>query len=97
MAGFLEFQRLQRKVLPMIFAIVVIPILIASALVAAWIVSNLEGRLGQWMGDAARAADANLDDWLAGVERQSILEALAKSGGVQAHAAKFLGVSERSL
>ncbi|MFL6621420.1 MAG: sigma-54-dependent transcriptional regulator [Sulfurifustaceae bacterium] len=38
-----------------------------------------------------------LDDWLAEVERRAILNALAQTNGVQAHAAKLLGVSERSL
>jgi len=38
-----------------------------------------------------------LDDRLAGIERQWILEALKEAHGVQAQAAKRLGVSERSL
>ena len=39
----------------------------------------------------------NLDDWLADVERRAILQALADRNGVQAHAARKLGISERSL
>ena len=39
----------------------------------------------------------NLDDWLADVERQAISQALAACHGVQAHAAKRLGIAERSL
>ena len=39
----------------------------------------------------------NLDNWLADVERQAISQALAACHGVQAHAAKKLGISERSL
>ena len=39
----------------------------------------------------------NLDDWLADVERQAISQALAACHGVQAHAAKKLGIAERSL
>ncbi|MHB8743146.1 MAG: sigma-54-dependent transcriptional regulator [Sulfuricaulis sp.] len=39
----------------------------------------------------------NLDHWLEEVERGAILEALSQCKGVQAHAAKRLGVSERSL
>ncbi len=39
----------------------------------------------------------NLDDWLADVERQAITQALAACHGVQAHAAKKLGIAERSL
>ncbi|BAU50206.1 Fis family transcriptional regulator [Sulfurifustis variabilis] len=41
--------------------------------------------------------DGGLDDWLANVERRAILQALGQTSGVQAHAAKLLGVSERSL
>ncbi|MHB8623130.1 MAG: sigma-54-dependent transcriptional regulator [Sulfuricaulis sp.] len=39
----------------------------------------------------------NLDHWLEEVERGAILEALSQCKGVQAHAARRLGVSERSL
>ncbi|MDH3514620.1 MAG: sigma-54 dependent transcriptional regulator [Gammaproteobacteria bacterium] len=39
----------------------------------------------------------DLDRWLEEVERGVILEALALTKGVQAHAAKKLGISERSL
>lgn len=39
----------------------------------------------------------DLDAWLADLERQVILEALDQCSGVQAHAAKRLGISERSL
>jgi DNA-binding NtrC family response regulator len=41
--------------------------------------------------------DNNLDDWLAEVERRAILAALADSNGVQAQAARRLGINERSL
>jgi len=40
---------------------------------------------------------ASLDDVLAEGERRLILDALQKAGGVQARAAKLLGISERSL
>jgi len=40
---------------------------------------------------------ADLDAWLETVERRAILEALEQSGGVQAAAARRLGISERSL
>lgn len=46
---------------------------------------------------AAGTDGQNLDDWLADVEKRAILQALADSNGVQAHAARKLGVSERSL
>ncbi len=41
--------------------------------------------------------DKNLDNWLADVERRAILDALAHSNGVQAQAARRLGINERSL
>jgi len=41
--------------------------------------------------------DKNLDIWLADVERRAILDALTHSNGVQAQAARRLGINERSL
>jgi len=46
---------------------------------------------------APRTESVPLDDWLAEVERRAIQEALAACGGVQARAARRLGISERSL
>jgi len=46
---------------------------------------------------AVTADGASLDVRLAEQERQWIIEALQKVGGVQAHAAKLLGVTERSF
>lgn len=40
---------------------------------------------------------SDLDAWLEGVERRAILQALEQCGGVQAQAARRLGISERSL
>ena len=45
----------------------------------------------------AQIQEQDLDAWLDGVQRRAIIEALAQCGGVQAHAAKKLGISERSL
>lgn len=45
-----------------------------------------------WEGNGS-----DLDEWLAEVERRAIQQALAQTNGVQAHAARLLGVSERSL
>ena len=45
----------------------------------------------------AAALSGTLDDVLEEGERRLILDALQKSGGVQARAAKLLGISERSL
>ena len=44
-----------------------------------------------------KSGEKNLDHWLEEVERVAILEALSQCKGVQAHAAKRLGISERSL
>ncbi|HXJ84448.1 MAG TPA: sigma-54 dependent transcriptional regulator [Candidatus Methylomirabilis sp.] len=48
-------------------------------------------------GPVGMPPGACLDDVLAEAERRLILDALGKSGGVQARAAKVLGISERSL
>ena len=46
---------------------------------------------------AQGAQRPSLDELLAAQERDCIVAALHKAGGVQARAAKFLGISERSL
>lgn len=46
---------------------------------------------------AWEANGRDLDEWLAHVERRAIQQALAQTNGVQAHAARLLGVTERSL
>lgn len=69
MAELLKFRRLQRKVLLMIFAIVVIPMLIAGALAAEWVATNFEGRLEQWLGDAARANQ----NWLEAYQNDAVM------------------------
>jgi transcriptional regulator with GAF, ATPase, and Fis domain len=50
-------------------------------------------------GSAALPAlgEGGLDHWLSEAERHLILQALAQSDGVQAQAARLLGISERSL
>ena len=48
--------------------------------------------------DAAQlAAAASLDDRMAQLERAFVVEALTRSGGIQAAAARLLGVTERSV
>jgi len=62
--------------------------------------SALHGETPRAVASASmpEAADGrNLDEWLAEVERRAILQALADCGGVQAQAARKLGISERSL
>jgi two-component system response regulator AtoC len=49
------------------------------------------------VGPLLSGVGGSLDDVLAEGERRMILEALQKAGGVQARAAKILGISERSL
>jgi transcriptional regulator with PAS, ATPase and Fis domain len=44
-----------------------------------------------------KLAGGSLDDMLEESERRMILDSLGKAGGVQARAAKILGISERSL
>jgi DNA-binding NtrC family response regulator len=44
-----------------------------------------------------RAEGQGLEPWLEEMERRAILQALAQSGGVQAQAARRLGITERSL
>jgi two-component system response regulator AtoC len=48
-------------------------------------------------GELARVMENGLDNWLAIVERDLIVEALKETGGVQVQAARLLGISERSL
>jgi two-component system, NtrC family, response regulator AtoC len=48
-------------------------------------------------GNFAISPGASLDDVMAEGERRLIVDALGKAGGVQARAAKILGISERSL
>jgi two-component system, NtrC family, response regulator AtoC len=47
--------------------------------------------------DLAQVIANGLDNWLAVVERDLIVEALKETGGVQVQAARLLGISERSL
>ncbi|MCB1724906.1 MAG: sigma-54-dependent Fis family transcriptional regulator [Gammaproteobacteria bacterium] len=47
--------------------------------------------------DLAGLGDAGLDGWLGDAERRLIMQALDAADGVQAQAARLLGISERSL
>ncbi|MDA8364352.1 MAG: sigma-54 dependent transcriptional regulator [Gammaproteobacteria bacterium] len=60
----------------------------------------VRGSAAQGQGSSCapdRAEDQDLDSWLAEVERRAILRALERNAGIQAHAAKHLGITERSL
>jgi transcriptional regulator with GAF, ATPase, and Fis domain len=48
-------------------------------------------------GEFARTSSLSLDDRMTQLERAFLLDALSKSGGVQAAAARLLGVTERSV
>jgi two-component system response regulator AtoC len=53
------------------------------------------GAAGRW--DALQGQDLTLDQKVAQLERAFVLDALSRAGGVQAAAAKLLGVTERSV
>ncbi|HET6365632.1 MAG TPA: sigma-54 dependent transcriptional regulator [Pseudomonadales bacterium] len=58
---------------------------------------NIQRAPSQPPAEAAPVLAGPLDDALENWERQMILDALRQGGGVQARAAKILGISERSL
>jgi transcriptional regulator with GAF, ATPase, and Fis domain len=47
--------------------------------------------------DRGPASGRTLDDTMEDVERQLIVDALARAGGVQVRAARLLGITEQSL
>ena len=55
------------------------------------------GAKGATAGEASPAVTGSLDEALEDWERRAILDALQKAHGVQARAAKILGITERSL
>jgi two-component system response regulator AtoC len=55
----------------------------------------LAGAAGRW--DTLQDQNLTLDQKVAQLERAFVLEALSRAGGVQAAAAKLLGVTERSI
>ncbi|MEJ2407208.1 MAG: sigma-54 dependent transcriptional regulator [Candidatus Thiodiazotropha sp.] len=55
------------------------------------------GEGGSGDDDLTHVMELGLDNWIAAVERNMIIEALKETGGVQVQAAKLLGISERSL
>ncbi|HET9123112.1 MAG TPA: HAMP domain-containing protein, partial [Acidiferrobacteraceae bacterium] len=54
MVHWLKLNRLQRKVLWVILAMVVVPMLVAGAVASEWASSYFEARLAQWITEAAR-------------------------------------------
>lgn len=60
-------------------------------------VNRSDGELMRDDGELAQVMENGLDNWLAIVERDLIVEALKETDGVQVQAARLLGISERSL
>ncbi|MCG6885647.1 MAG: sigma-54 dependent transcriptional regulator [Proteobacteria bacterium] len=60
-------------------------------------VNRGDGELMRDDSELAQVIENGLDNWLAVVERDLIVEALKETGGVQVQAARLLGISERSL
>ncbi len=61
--------RLQRKVLILISAIVIVPMLVAGWLAAEWVSSTFEKRLEQWIRDAARTNQS----WLQAYQDDAVM------------------------
>lgn len=78
---FLTINRLQRKVLLVILAIVVVPMLLAGAVAAAWVSSYFERRIEQWIVEAARVDET----WLKAYQNDAVM-----LGGVLAKEPAFV-------
>lgn len=65
----LRLGRLQRKIVLVISAIVVIPMLAAGWLASAWVSRSFEERLEQWITDAARANQ----NWLQAYQNDALM------------------------
>jgi signal transduction histidine kinase len=65
----LRLGRLQRKIVLVISAIVVIPMLAAGWLASAWVSRSFEDRLEQWITDAARANQ----NWLQAYQNDALM------------------------
>lgn len=77
----LTINRLQRKVVLVILAIVVLPMLLAGALAAAWVSSYFESRIEQWIVEAARVDQT----WLKAYQNDAVM-----LGGVLAKEPAFI-------
>lgn len=64
-----RFGRLQRKIVLVITAIVVIPMLVAGWLASAWVSRSFEERIEQWITDAARASQ----NWLQAYQNDAVM------------------------
>lgn len=77
----LTINRLQRKVVLVILTIVIVPMLLAGAVAAAWVSSYFERRIEQWIVDAARVDQT----WLKAYQNDAVM-----LGGVLAKDAAFV-------
>ncbi len=64
-----KLNRLQRKVLLVILAIVVVPMLAAAILASEWVASGFEERLGRWIQDASHSSQV----WLQAYQNDAIM------------------------
>lgn len=83
---FLNFNRLQRKVVNTILVMVVIPMLVAGYLASEWVSSNFEARLQRWIEDSAPAAET----WLRAYQNDAVM-----LGAVLADDPEFVAAMDR--
>jgi signal transduction histidine kinase len=83
---FLNFNRLQRKVIITILVMVVVPMLVAGYLASEWVSSNFEARLQGWIEDSAPAAET----WLRAYQNDAVM-----LGGVLADDPEFVAAMDR--
>ncbi len=65
----IKLNRLQRKVLLVILAIVVVPMLAAAILASEWVASGFEERLGRWIQDSSHSGQV----WLQANQNDAIM------------------------
>lgn len=80
MTNWFKLNRLQRKVLFVILAMVVVPMLVAGVAAAGWVSSYFEHRLAQWITEAARVDQI----WLKAYQNDALM-----LGGALAHDREF--------
>jgi signal transduction histidine kinase len=83
---FLNFNRLQRKVVNTILVMVVVPMLVAGYLASEWVSSNFEVRLQRWIEDSAPAAET----WLRAYQNDAVM-----LGAVLADDPEFVAALDR--
>lgn len=82
-----QLNRLQRKVMIVVLTIVVVPMLLAGGLAAAWVSSYFEQRLEQWIVEAARVDET----WLRAYQNDAIM-----IGNVLAEQAAFVSALDEN-